>query len=62
MRLENKNAIITGGAQGMGGTITETMAKEGCNLVLVARTLEPIEELAEKIRGMGRQALAIASA
>ena len=60
MRLENKNAIITGGAQGMGGTITETMAKEGCNLVLVARTLEPIEELAEKIRGMGRQALAIA--
>ncbi len=61
MRLENKTTIITGGAQGMGGTISETMAREGCDLVLTARTLGPIEELAEKIRGMGRRALAVAA-
>lgn len=60
MRLENKNAIITGGAQGMGGTITETMAREGADLVLCARTIGPIEELAEKIRGTGRRAHAVA--
>lgn len=59
MRLENKTAIITGAAQGMGGTITETMAREGADLVLVARTAGPIEEMAEKVRGMGRRALAV---
>ncbi len=61
MRLEGKNAVITGAAQGMGGTITETMAREGADLVLVARTAGPIEELAEKIRATGRRALAIAA-
>ena len=61
MRLENKTAIVTGAAQGMGGTITETMAGEGAGLVLTARTPGPIEELAEKIRGMGRRALAVAA-
>lgn len=61
MRLENKTAIVTGAAQGMGGTITETMAGEGTDLVLTARTPGPIEELAEKIRGMGRRALAVAA-
>ncbi|MCP4072524.1 MAG: SDR family oxidoreductase [Hyphomicrobiales bacterium] len=59
MRLEGKNAIITGAAQGMGSTITETMASEGADLVLVARSAQPIEELAEKIRNTGRRVLAI---
>ncbi len=61
MRLESKTAIVTGAAQGMGGTITETLAGEGAGLVLSARTPGPIEELAEKIRGMGRRALAVAA-
>jgi len=61
MRLENKTAIVTGAAQGMGGVITETMAREGADLVLVARSPGPIEELAEKIRGMGRRALAVSA-
>lgn len=61
MRLESKTAIVTGAAQGMGGTITETLAGEGAGLVLTARTPGPIEELAEKIRGMGRRALAVAA-
>ncbi len=56
MRLEGKTAIITGGAQGMGATISETMAREGCDLVLNGRSLEPLEEMAEKIRAMGRRA------
>ena len=35
MRLENKKAIVFGAAQGMGGTITETVAGEGADLVLI---------------------------
>ena len=56
MRLENKTAIVTGAAQGMGGVITETLAREGADLVLTARTREPLEEMAEKVRAMGRRA------
>jgi 3-oxoacyl-[acyl-carrier protein] reductase len=56
MRLANKTAIITGAAQGMGGTITENLARQGADLVLAARTLKPLEEMAEKVRAMGRRA------
>ncbi len=60
MRLENKNVIITGAAQGMGGTITRQLAKEGANLVLVARTAGPLKELADELKAAGVQANAIA--
>ncbi len=59
MRLDSKKAIIFGAAQGMGATITETVAGEGADMVLMARTPGPIEEMADKVRGMGRQAEAI---
>jgi len=59
MRLENKNIIITGAARGMGGTITRQLAREGANLVLVARTAGPIEELAEELKAAGAKATAI---
>ena len=56
MRLENKTAIVTGAAQGMGGVITENLARQGADLILTARTREPLEEMAEKVRAMGRRA------
>ena len=56
MRLANKTAIITGAAQGMGGTITESLAREGADLLLAARTREPLDDLCGKIRAMGRRA------
>ena len=59
MKLEGKNVIITGAAQGMGGTITRALAKEGANLALAARTIGPLEELAEELKAAGTQALAI---
>ncbi len=59
MRLENKNIVITGAAQGMGGTITRQLAKEGANLVLIARTPGPIEELAAELKATGTNALAL---
>ncbi len=60
MRLEDKNVIITGAAQGMGGTITRQLAKEGANLVLVARTAGPLEELAAELKAAGSRVIAVA--
>ncbi len=59
MKLEDKNVIITGAAQGMGGTITRQLAKEGANLALVARTMGPLEELAAELQAGGTRAIAI---
>ncbi|GMQ96113.1 MAG: (S)-acetoin forming diacetyl reductase [Gammaproteobacteria bacterium] len=61
MKLESRKAIITGAAQGMGGTITQSLAREGADIVLTARTREPLEEMAEKVRALGRQAIVVSA-
>ena len=55
MRLENKNAVITGAAKGMGAEITLALAQEGANLLLAARDVAPLEEVAQMTRAMGRR-------
>jgi NAD(P)-dependent dehydrogenase (short-subunit alcohol dehydrogenase family) len=56
MRLANKTGIITGPAKGMGQAISETLAREGVDLVLVGRDTAAIEKVAANIRAMGRRA------
>lgn len=56
MDLEDKTAIITGPAKGMGAAVTRLLAAEGANLVLTGRDLAPIEEVAEEVRVLGRTA------
>lgn len=56
MRLENKNAIVTGAAKGMGAAITLTLAREGADLVLTARDVAALDEVAAKVRALGRRA------
>ena len=53
MKLENRKVIITGAAQGMGGTITRKLADEGAELFLTARTRGPLQELADELQGNG---------
>lgn len=54
MRLNGKKAIITGPVKGMGEAISEKIAKEGADLVLAGRDVPPIEDLAAKLRKLGR--------
>lgn len=56
MKLKNRKVIITGAAQGMGGTITRQLAEEGAELFLTARTRGPIEELAKELNAKGVKA------
>ncbi len=55
MRLENKIAIITGAAKGMGSAITRTLGREGADMMLAARDVAPLEEIAQEVRAMGRR-------
>ena len=56
MRLESKIAIVTGAAKGMGEAITLAMAREGADIMLAARDVPPLDEVAAKVRALGRRA------
>lgn len=50
MKLENKSIVITGASSGMGKAIVERFAKEGANIIAVARRKERLEELAASLK------------
>ena len=60
MKLENKKAIVTGAAKGMGAAITMTLAREGADLVLAARDTVALEDVAGEVRALGRNAHVVA--
>jgi len=60
MKLEGKKAIVTGAAKGMGAAITTTLAREGADVVLTARDIAALDEVAAQVRGFGRQAHVVA--
>ena len=61
MRLQNRIAIVTGGAKGMGSAITRTLGREGADMMLAARNTEPLEQVAEEVRAMGRRVEALST-
>jgi len=60
MKLQDRKAIVTGAAKGMGADITTTLAREGADVVLTARDTAALEEVAQKVRDLGRKAHVVA--
>lgn len=58
-KLDNKNAIVTGSARGIGKAIAMQLAKEGANLVIVDVNVEAAQETAKEIQAMGRKSIAM---
>ena len=58
-RLESKVAIITGGNAGVGSEIAKLFASEGATVVISARRVEPLEEVAKEIREAGGEVLCV---
>ena len=58
--LDGRVAIVTGGGRGIGAAVARTFAEAGADVVLVARTQEQIDTVADEVREMGRRALAVA--
>jgi len=60
MLLEHKNAIVSGGSQGIGAAIARTFGRQGANVCLLYRKHEETaQNLAEEIRKMGPKAIAV---
>ena len=59
MELKDKVALVTGGAQGIGRTISEELARAGAHVVLGDVNLEGAQETAEAININGGSASAV---
>lgn len=61
MRLQNKNAIVTGGAGGIGRATSLAFAAEGASVAVVDLNADAAEAVAEEIRAAGGTAIALAA-
>ena len=51
--LKNKNALITGAGKGIGKAIAIALAKEGVNVILMARTQSDLDDVAKEVNALG---------
>lgn len=58
-RLDDKVAIVTGAGRGIGNGCALAFAEAGAHVVCAARTKEQIDAAADKVRSLGRKALAV---
>lgn len=59
MKLKSRVAVVTGAGRGIGRAIATALAREGADIVANDIDLQTAEETVEKIKAMGRRALAI---
>ena len=59
--LRDKVIVITGASSGFGEQIARRCARRGAQVVLAARSIGPLEQLAQELRARGGRALAVAA-
>jgi len=53
LKIGGRTALITGASKGIGLAIATVLADEGCNLILVSRTVADLQAAKEKVRKTG---------
>lgn len=59
LRLDGKNALITGAASGIGRASALRFAEEGANVAIADRNLAAAEETAAAVRKLGRKTISV---
>lgn len=57
--LENKVVVISGVGPALGTTLARRCAEAGADLVLAARTVERLDDVAKQVADLGRRAVAV---
>jgi NAD(P)-dependent dehydrogenase (short-subunit alcohol dehydrogenase family) len=57
--LSGRTALVTGASRGIGREVARTFAAHGADVAIAARSVEPLEALAEEITGLGRTCVVI---
>jgi NAD(P)-dependent dehydrogenase (short-subunit alcohol dehydrogenase family) len=57
--LQDKVVVISGVGPALGTTLARRCAEEGADLILAARTVERLEDVAAQVTELGRRALAV---
>ena len=58
-RLDDKIVLVSGASRGIGRAIALRFARAGADLILAARNLEELQDLAAEIQAMGRSCLIV---
>lgn len=62
LKLKGKTALVTGGSEGIGKGIAMLLAKEGVDVAICARRMEPLQAAAEEIaKATGRKIIPISA-
>ena len=59
MEIRNASVLITGGSRGLGRALAKALAREGAQVVLVARGAEELNTAVDEIRNEGGEAYGI---
>ncbi|WP_417215549.1 SDR family NAD(P)-dependent oxidoreductase [Alcanivorax sp.] len=57
--VAGKRILITGASSGFGAHFATALAEEGADVVLAARRVEKLEDIAKAVRALGREAIVV---
>lgn len=60
MNLEGRVALVTGGGRGIGAAVATQLAQQGARVAVTARSQNQVEQVADRLRGLGTEAIAVA--
>ncbi|QIS17315.1 SDR family oxidoreductase [Nocardia terpenica] len=58
-RLDGRVAVVTGAGRGIGAATALALAEAGADVVIAARTATQLDEVAGKVRALGRRAITV---